>query len=82
MASAWNNNKELVSETHRKFPDLVFIGDIPLVGLIIAGGATLVMFYFSDKIYRWDVRLMYGRVFDKLEETIAEMEKLKQDSGG
>jgi hypothetical protein len=37
------------------------------------------MFYFSDKIYRWDVRLMYGRVFDKLEETIAEMEELKNE---
>ena len=79
IGSAWNNNEELVSKTHRKFPDLIFIGDIPLVGLIIAGTATLLMFYFSDKIYRWDVRLMYGRVFDKLQGTIAEMEKLKEE---
>ena len=78
MGSAWNKNEELVSETHRKFPDLIFIGNIPLVALIIAGVATLLMFYFSDRIYKWDVRLMYGCVFDKLEETIAEMEKLKQ----
>lgn len=79
MGSAWNKNEELVSETHRKFPDLIFIGNIPLVALIIAAVATLLMFYFSDRIYKWDVRLMYGRVFDKLEETIAEMEKLKQE---
>ncbi len=29
--------------------------------------------------YRWDVRLMYGGVFSKLERTIAEMEQLKQE---
>jgi hypothetical protein len=78
IGSAWNKSEELVSETHRKFPNLIFIGNIPLVALIIAGVATLLMFYFSDRIYKWDVRLMYGGVFDKLEETIAEMEKLKK----
>jgi hypothetical protein len=57
---------------------VIFIGSIPLFAWIIAGVATLLMLYFSDRIYRWDVRLMYGRVLDKLEETIADMEKLKQ----
>jgi hypothetical protein len=79
MGAAWNENEELVSATHRKFPGLIFIGGIPLVALIIGGVATLLMFYFSDRIYRWDVRLMYGGVFDKLEETIAEMETLKEE---
>ncbi len=76
--STWNRQEELVLKTHQKFPDSIFIGDIPLFVLIIVATATLLMFYFSDKIYKWDVRLMYGRVFGKLEETIAEMEKLKQ----
>jgi len=53
-------------------------GELSVAAGIIVGMATLVVFYFSDRIYRWDVRLMYGRVFRKLEETIAEMEKLKQ----
>jgi len=78
IGSAWNKSEGLVAEVHRKFPDSIFIGNIPLIALIIAGAATLLMFYFSDKIYRWDVRLMYGGVLSKLEETIAEMEKLKQ----
>ena len=79
MGSAWNRSEELVFETHRKFPDLIFIGNIPLVAIITAGVATLLMFYFSDKIYRWDIRLMYGGIFDKLEETITEMEELKKE---
>jgi hypothetical protein len=78
MGSVWNKSETLISEIRRKFPDLIFIGNIPLFVLIIVGVATLLMFYFSGRIYKWDVRLMYGRVFDKLEETIAEMEKLKQ----
>ena len=75
--SAWNKGV-ITSKMYQKFPDVIFIGSVPLFALIIAGVATLLMFYFSDRIYRWDVGLIYGRVFRKLEETIAEMEKLKQ----
>jgi hypothetical protein len=78
IGSAWNKSEELVSEIHRKFPELIFIGNIPLFVLIVAGVATLLMFYFSDRIYKWDVRLMYGGVLDKLKETITEMEELKK----
>lgn len=75
--SAWNKGP-ITSTMYQKYPDVIFIGTVPLFAWIIAGVATLLMLYFSDRIYRWDVRLMYGRVFDKLEETIAEMESLKQ----
>jgi hypothetical protein len=75
--SAWNKG-ELTSKMYQKYPDVIFIGGVPLFAWIITGVAILLMFYFSGRIYRWDVRLIYGRVFDKLEETIAEMEKLKK----
>ena len=76
--SAWEKG-ELTSKIYQKYPDVVFIGSVPLFAWVIAGVATLLMLYFSDRIYRWDIGLMYGRVLDKLEETIAEMEKLKQE---
>jgi hypothetical protein len=79
VLSAWNRQDWLGAKIHQKFPGLLFIGNIPLFALVIVGVITLLMFYFSDRIYKWDIRLMYGRVFDKLEETIAEMEKLKQE---
>jgi hypothetical protein len=75
--SAWNK-QGLALKLYQKFPDLIFIGNVPLFALIISGLMIILMFYFSVKIYKWEVRLMYGRVFGKLEETIAEMEKLKQ----
>jgi len=75
--SAWDRGP-ITSKMYQKYPDVIFIGSVPLFAWIIAGVATLLMFYFSRKVYRWDVRLMYGRVFDKLEDMIAEMEELKQ----
>jgi len=75
--SAWNKGP-LTSKMYQKYPDIIFVGSVPLFALIIAGVITLLMFYFSRRIYRWDVGLIYGRVFRKLEETIAEMEELKQ----
>lgn len=78
VGSAWNKQEEMIVKTHQRFPGRVFIGNIPLFVLIIVGLITVLMFYFSDKIYKWDARIMYGGVFRKLKETIAEMEKLKQ----
>jgi hypothetical protein len=77
--SAWNKGT-LTSKMYQEYPDVIFIGSVPLFAWIIAGVATVLMFYFSNRIYRWDVGLIYGRVFRKLEETIAEMEELKEDN--
>jgi len=74
---AWNENTELIEKTQQKFPDMTFVGNVPLFALILVGAITLLILIFSDKIYRWDMRLVFGRVFDKLDEIIAEMEKLR-----
>lgn len=78
MWSAWDKGP-ITSKLYQKYPDVTFIGSVPLFVWIMTGVATLLMLYFSGRIYRWDVRLIYGRVFNKLKETIAEMEKLKQE---
>lgn len=80
MSTIWfagDNHKVLTNLLTEKFPDMTFVAGIPLSGLVAVGIVTLVMAYFSDKIYMWDVRLVYGRVFDKLEKTLVEMEDLK-----
>ncbi len=78
MWTSWSK-QGITQKWHQKYPDHIYVGDIPLYALVIVGIIFLVMLYFSDKIYRWDVRVVYGRVFTKLKETIAEMEKLKQE---
>lgn len=78
LLSAWNKNEELILKFKQKFPDLIYIGNTPLIGLIFVLLITLLMFYYSERIYKFDVRIIYGRVFDKLENTITEMEKLSE----
>jgi hypothetical protein len=81
VSAMWSilDKSGLGSIMHQQFPDLIFIGSVPLFALIIVGVATLLLLYFSGRIYRWDVGLVYGRELRKLEETIAEMAKLKDD---
>ncbi|WP_162416148.1 hypothetical protein [Cyclobacterium roseum] len=77
IASAWTREPELALKVQQQFPGLTFVGSFPLIGLVLMGLLTLLMVYFSGKIYQWDVRLVYGRVFKKLEETLTEMEQLR-----
>lgn len=75
--SAWNK-QGVTSKIRQKFPDLFLIEEYPVFILLILGATLLLIVYVSAKIYQWEVRLLYGQVLAKLEETIAEMEKLKQ----
>lgn len=75
--SAWTQ-QGLAMKIQQKFPNLPFVGYLPLIALLTGVVIITLMLCFSARIYRWEVRLMYGRVFDKLEATIDEMEKLKQ----
>ena len=52
--------------------------DIPLIMLSFLGVQSLLAIVFSVKVVRWEIRAMYGHLLNKLEETIAEMEKLRQ----
>lgn len=51
--------------------------NVQLWALAYLATAMLVVILFPVKLSRWEVRMTYGRLFDKLKETIAEMEKLK-----
>lgn len=75
--SAWTQ-QGLAMKIQQKFPNLPFVGHLPFIALLTGVVIITLMLCFSARIYRWEVRLMYGRVFDKLEATIDEMEKLKQ----
>lgn len=77
VRSAWNK-QGLTSKLHQQFHALISIDDIVLFAQVSAVLSILLMFLFSAKIYRWELRLTYGGVFGKLQQTIAEMEKLKQ----
>jgi hypothetical protein len=51
---------------------------IPTFMWIIALVIAVLIYVFGGKIYKWDVNLVYGRVFRKLNELIADIEELKK----
>jgi len=77
LFSSWSSQEELANEVVEKFPDVTFIRDVPLMAWIITAVITVLMLVFSKKIYLFDVRLMYGHIFDKLDATMEEMESLR-----
>ena len=52
---------------------------IPTFAWFIAILIAILMFVFGGKIYKWDVNLVYKRIFIKLENMIAEMEELRDE---
>ncbi len=58
-------------------PDMPLIGGIPLYFALPVLILVLLTAIFGDKIYHWDVRIMYGKVLDKLDELIADLEELR-----
>ncbi|GAB1452114.1 hypothetical protein MASR2M47_21700 [Draconibacterium sp.] len=51
---------------------------IPTFIWIIALVITVLIYAIGGRIYRWDVNLVYGRVFRKLDELIADIDELKK----
>lgn len=60
-----------------KYSDSGFVAGIPLIFFSTVALVTILMVVFAGKIYRWDVNLVCGRVFRKLEELLADMEELR-----
>lgn len=70
--------ERLVGEVLYGFPDIYLIQGIPLIAII---GIILIvglLAFFGGRIYQWDLNLVYGRVFKKLEELMADIEELKK----
>ena len=68
--------ERLVNEIVYGFPDIYLVFGVPLLGVVIVFIIVILLAIFGGKIYNWDLNLVYGRVFKKLEELLEEMERL------
>jgi hypothetical protein len=60
------------------FPtDMIILGQPYYILLALVLG-TLIFARYAEAIYRWDLNIVYGRQFKKLEELIADMEELRK----
>ncbi|WP_042146130.1 MULTISPECIES: hypothetical protein [unclassified Pseudoalteromonas] len=72
------DGSRLIAQLLEAFPTDIIILGLPyylLIGLIIV---TLIVARFAEALYRFDLNIIYGRQFKKLEELIADMEELRK----
>ncbi len=69
--------KRLVNEVLIGFPDIYLVYGIPLIGIVIALLITILLGFFGGQIYKWDLNIVYGRVFRKLKELMNDIESLR-----
>lgn len=76
-AEGINFGERLVGEVLYGFPNIYLVNGVPLIGialvLIIAGLLVL----FGGRIYNLDVKIVYGRIFKKIEELTTDLEELR-----
>ncbi len=72
-----DGRESVMEEFLMKFPDLLLIGGVPFYFIIGVLVASSLMAFFAERIYRWDLGIIYGRMFRKLEKIIADMEELR-----
>ena len=60
------------------FPTEMIILGQPYYILVVLVLGTLVFARFAEAIYQWDLNMVYGRQFKKLDELITDMEELRK----
>ncbi|MFT6415387.1 MAG: hypothetical protein ACJARZ_000723 [Dokdonia sp.] len=69
--------KRLVNEVLMGFPDIQLIYGIPLIAIIVIAVIVGLLFFFGGRIYQWDLNIVYGRMFRKLEDLMTDIESLR-----
>ncbi len=70
--------ERLVTKILISFPDTYLIFGIPLIGIVIVFLILGILAFFGGRIYQWDLNIVYGRVFKKLEELMTDIENLNE----
>ncbi|NQX96500.1 MAG: hypothetical protein HRT73_01295 [Flavobacteriales bacterium] len=59
------------------YPDLYLLNGVPVIGIIGALLIAGILMLLGGRIYEWDLKIVYGRVFNKLDEIIADVKELR-----
>ena len=69
--------ERLVGEILIGFPDTYLIFGIPIIVIVIVVVIIGLLFLVGGRIYKWDLNIVYGRIFKKLEELMTDIESLR-----
>jgi xanthine/uracil permease len=67
----------LIRTIVENFPDVRLVNGVPLVLIAVVLAMTIVVDLFGGVIFDFDVKTAYRRVFEKLDQMVAEMEELR-----
>lgn len=67
----------LVEKLLKSFPDMQLVFGIPILFLIILIVIPTLLVLAGEKIYRWEINLVYGAEIRKLKEMLSDMEELR-----
>ena len=71
--------ERLVDKLLNSYPEMYLVQGVPLIGIIAVLVIVIILTLLGGIIYRWDLNIVYGRVFKKLDELMADMEELKNN---
>ena len=60
-----------------EFPNTILLSGVPLYGIIVVIIITVMISFFSKKMYLLDLKVVYGNLMEKLAELLSDMEKLR-----
>jgi len=66
--------------THRLLqvnPEIILVFGFPLLGLVGILIIAIMLAFFAEKLYRWDINMAYGTLLRKLDELKSDMEELR-----
>ena len=69
--------ERLVGEVLYGFPDIYLVNGVPLIGIILVLIIASLLALFGGNIYNMDVKIVYGRMFKKIENLISDLEELR-----
>ncbi len=73
-----NEGQLLYNEIINNPNEIYFVNGIPVFWVLGVLSITGIIAIFSGKIYNFDVKLIYGRIFSKLDDMIADIEELRK----
>jgi hypothetical protein len=59
------------------YPDLQLVGGVPVVGVLGALLIVGILALLAGRIYEWDLKIIYGRLFKKFDELLADIKELR-----
>lgn len=72
-----NHFQDIFNEIIENPHEIFLVNGIPIFWMLSVILITCLLAFFGGRIYKWDVNLVYGRVFKKLREIVADMEELR-----